>query len=134
MLRSEIGRGFAFPLRLDRRGRFVLVEGRQDVEEAIRIILGTRPGERLMRGGFGSLVPSLLFEPRTAATAARVAAAIREALARWEPRIDVLHVDVQPDPGCETRMVASLSYRIRASNSVFNLVYPFYLQGRTEER
>ncbi|WP_437765348.1 GPW/gp25 family protein [Sorangium sp. So ce281] len=132
MLRRELGRGWAFPIRLDRWGRFAMVEGQEDVEEAIRIILGTRLGERVMLAPFGSEVPSLLFEPSTAATAARIQSAIRGALARWEPRIDVLDVAVEPDPEVETRLIASLSYRLREVNAVMNMVYPLYLHEGPE--
>src|SRR5262245_546872 len=103
MLRRELGRGWAFPIRLDRRGRFGLGEGRRDVEEAIRIVLGTCIGERVMNSRFGSEVPTLLFEPATAATAARLADAIRSALIRWEHRIDLIDVVVEADPAVETR-------------------------------
>ncbi|HET7539650.1 MAG TPA: GPW/gp25 family protein [Polyangiaceae bacterium] len=108
-------------------------EGQMDVEEAIRIVIGTRINERLMRARFGSDVPALLFEPATSSTAGRLADAIRTSLARWEPRIDVLEVLVEPDPAEASRFVASLSYRLRENNSVLNLVYPFYLNEGTEE-
>jgi uncharacterized protein len=133
MLRRELGRGWAFPIRIDRGGGIALSEGQWDVEEAIRIILGTRIGERLMRGRFGSDVPAILFETATSATAARLAEAIRTALSLWEPRIDVLQVLVETDPQLSTRFVASLSYRLRENNSVLNLVYPFYLTEGSAE-
>ena len=131
---KPLGRGWAFPVRLDRRGRFAMSIGQERIEESIRIILGTRSGERVMRSGFGSEVHTLLFEPANAATAARLASAIRAALVRWEPRIDVIDVDVKRDPRVSTRMIASLSYRIRESNAELNQVYPFYLQEGVEER
>lgn len=133
MLRRELGRGFKFPIQVDRRGRIAMSEGQMDVEEAIRIVIGTRINERLMRARFGSDVPALLFEPATSSTAGRLADAIRTSLARWEPRIDVLEVLVEPDPAEASRFVASLSYRLRENNSVLNLVYPFYLNEGTEE-
>ena len=133
MLRPELGRGWAFPIRVDRSGGIAMSEGQQDVEEAMRIILGTRIGERVMRSQFGSDVPTLLFEPATSATAARLTAAIQTALGRWEPRIDLLQVLVEPDPAVATHFIASISYRLRENNSVLNLVYPFYLSEGTEE-
>ncbi|WP_394849952.1 GPW/gp25 family protein [Pendulispora brunnea] len=133
MLRRELGRGWGFPLRIGRHGGFVLVEGQDDIEESIRVIIGTRLGERVMRAGFGSEVPALLFEPATSATASRIADAIAAALTRWEPRIDVIAVTVIPDPDVATRLTASLTYRIRENNSVLNQVYPFYLNEGTEE-
>lgn len=127
MLRRELGRGWTFPLQIDRRGRWSMSEGPQKIEQAIRLVISTRLGERVMRSRFGSEVPGLLFEPATEATTSRVADAIQAALAQWEPRIDVLQVLVEADPSAPSRFVASLSYRIRENNSVLNLVYPFYL-------
>jgi phage baseplate assembly protein W len=132
MLRKELGKGWSFPIRVDRSGGIAMSQDQQDVEEAIRIILGTRVGERVMRSQFGSDVPNILFEPATSGTAGRLTAAVQSALARWEPRIDVLSVLVEPDASSPTHFVASLSYRLRENNSVLNLVYPFYLTEGTE--
>jgi len=134
MLRRELGRGWAFPIRVDpRTGGIALVQGAADVEEAVRVVLGTRLGERVMRSGFGSEVPALLFEPVTPSTAGRLADAIRTALGNWEPRIDVLEVLVEPDPATPSRLVASLTYRLRENNAVLNQVYPFYLSEGEEQ-
>ena len=110
-----------------------MVEAADDVEEAIRVVLGTRLGERVMRSRFGSEVPGILFEAATPSTAGRLSDAIRTALASWEPRIDVLDVLVQADPDIATRFVASLTYRLRENNAVLNQVYPFYV-SEGEER
>jgi phage baseplate assembly protein W len=131
--RRHLGKGWSFPIRLDGRGRFALSEGQRDVQEAIKIVLGTRVGERIMRPTFGSEVSGLLFEPATPGTAARLADAIKDSLSQWEPRIDVLQVTVDRDAEVETRFVASLTYRIRENNSVLNEVFPFYLTEGTEE-
>jgi phage baseplate assembly protein W len=109
-------------------------EGPRKIEEAIRLVIATHLGERVMRSRFGSEVPALLFESATSATASRVADAIQRALAQWEPRIDVLQVLVEPDPAAPSHFIASMSYRIRENNSVLNLVYPLYLtEGAAEE-
>jgi phage baseplate assembly protein W len=134
MLRRELGRGWAFPIRIDRQGRLALSEGQQKVAESIRIILQTRIGERVMRSRFGSEVPGILFEPATSATADRLISAIRKALVRWEARIDVVSVDVAADPAEPTRFIASLTYRLRENNALLNQVYPFYLREGSEDR
>lgn len=133
MLRRELGRGFTFPLQLDRQGRFAMSEGPAKIEQAVRLVLATRLGERVMRSRFGSEVPALLFESATSGTASRVANAIQKALAQWEPRIDLLAVLVEPDAAAPSHFVASLSYRIRENNSLQNLVYPLYLTEGAEE-
>ena len=89
-----IGRGWAFPLRTDATGGIALVAREREIEEAIRLILGTAPGERPMRPEFGCRIHDYVFASADGATAAAIAAEVREALGRWEPRIDVEDVAV----------------------------------------
>ena len=122
-----LGSGWKFPPRLDSRGRIELVHQEQDVEEAIRLILMTRKGERPMRPEFGSDLFSLQFAPNDASTAGLARRYVRESLARWEPRIDTLDVIAGPDPVNPARLVIEVRYRLRATNSERNLVFPFYV-------
>jgi phage baseplate assembly protein W len=98
------------------------------VRQAIWIILGTARGERRMRPDFGCGIHDLVFENNNTATAGRVAREVNDALLRFEPRIEVLDVKITAADGGAT-MLVDISYRIRATNNVFNLVYPFYLDG-----
>lgn len=122
-----LGAGWKFPPRLDARGRFELAHQEQDVEEAIQIILRTNKGERRMRPEFGSELFRLMFMPNDVATAGLAKRYVREALARWEPRIEVMDVDAGPDPDNPAQLNLSIKYRIPASNSERNLVFPFYI-------
>ena len=121
-----LGSGWKFPPRLDARGQIELVSQEQDVEEAILMVLGTNKGERPMRPEFGSELSKLIFAPINAATSGLAARYVREALARWEPRIRVTQVTVRPDSGHEERLTISIDYTIPATNSDRNLVFPFY--------
>ena len=101
----------------------------ESVRQSILIIMGTAKGERVMRPDFGCGIYELVFEPQTASTAGQVSQAVQEALLRFEPRIDVLAVQVVPHTGpTEAILHIHLSYRVRATNNAFNLVYPFYLE------
>lgn len=112
----------------DKRHAFGLCEGEEKIRQSIRLILATAPGERIMRPDFGCGIHELLFEPLTPALVALVADRVSTALARWEPRIDVLKVDVRiPGSGSQT-LLLDITYRTRANNAVSNMVYPFYLQ------
>jgi uncharacterized protein len=122
-----LGSGWKFPVRLDSRGCIELVDQEQDVEEAIRIILMTQPGERPMRPEFGTDLHSLVFSPNNAATAGLARRYVVEALRRWEPRIDVVDVDAEVDQNDASRLMISISYRVLATNSERNLVFPFYV-------
>lgn len=121
-----LGSGWKFPPRLDSRGRVELIHQEQDVEEAIQIILKTNVGERPMRPEFGSELFRLVFAPNDAATAGVARRYVHEALNRWEPRIEVLKVMAAPDERYPSVLRISIDYRIRATNSERNLVFPFY--------
>jgi uncharacterized protein len=122
-----IGKGWAFPPRLDERGQIALVGGEQEIEQAIRIILNTSPGQRVMRPEFGCRLHELVFAPNNRQTAALAERFVREALGRWEPRIALERVAVAPDQRDEARLQIEVQYRIRATHSSRSLVYPFYL-------
>ena len=124
---SIIGTGIAFPMRLGTLGDLALSDGEDSVRDAITIILGTSPGERLMRPEFGCRVHELVFESVDALTAGRIEHEVRVALDRWEPRIDVLDVAVNASPQLDGVLRIEIAYRLRASNDVRNLVYPFYV-------
>jgi phage baseplate assembly protein W len=121
-----LGVGWAFPLRLDPRGRIALVRREQDIEQAIRVILETPIGQRVMRPEFGCQIHELVFAPNDATTAGLAAYYVQEALGRWEPRIDVQRVDVGPDPDDTSQLLIEISYTIRATYDSRTLVFPFY--------
>jgi phage baseplate assembly protein W len=125
--REYLGVGWKFPIRINAQGGFSLSDYEQDVQEAIWIILSTARGERQMLPDFGCGIHDYVFAPNNSATRGNIAHAVRQALTEWEPRIDVLDLNV--DGSIEPNMLLiRVDYRIRANNSLYNLVYPFYLQ------
>ncbi len=130
MSKPFLGVGIEFPLSLDTEGDFRLAEYEESVRQSILIILSTAKGERVMRPDFGCSIYDLVFEPNSPATAGKVSQAVQEALLIFEPRIDVLDVRVQSPSNQEReKMLVTIDYQVRATNNVFNLVYPFYLEG-----
>ena len=127
-----LGRGLAFPLQVNARGEVSLVSGERDVEQSIRIILGTRPGERVMRPEFGCRAQELLFEPRTVATESLMKRYVSEALRRWEPRINVQGVTVFTGEEMDGALLVEINYLIKATHDRRNIVYPFFLVGEEE--
>src|SRR5512143_2186538 len=127
-----LGNGLSFPLRTNPRGEIALVSGSEDIEQAIRIILGTRPGERVMRPTFGCRAHELVFEPMDATTSSLLKSYVKDALEFWEPRIQVLNVEASIDDENEGAVLAEIQYRVKATHDVRSIVYPFYLVG--EER
>jgi phage baseplate assembly protein W len=127
MSRDFIGSGLGFPMRTDATGGIALVRGDREVEEAIRLILATSPGERPMRPEFGCAIGGLVFAPADAATAGLIAYEVRVALERWEPRIDLHDVRVDFSDAASGRLLIDIRYALRASNDRRNLVFPFYV-------
>jgi Bacteriophage baseplate protein W len=123
-----LGRGWAFPVIAGRDGRVAYAEGEDSIEQAVEIILGTSPGERVMRPEFGCGIWELVMETNTAQLHGRVQAQVQDALVQWEPRIDVLDVRVEAPPEQKNVLLIRIDYRIRANNAFYNLVYPFFLQ------
>lgn len=127
MTEQFIGRGWAFPLRVDQTGGIALVSREQEIEEAIRLILGTSPGERPMRPEFGCKIHEYLFASADGETAGAIAAEVRAALRRWEPRIDVDDVEVTIDRVNPALLYIDVRYVVKATNDRRNLVFPFYV-------
>lgn len=121
-----LGSGWSFPIRVDKQGEIALVSREEDIRQAILVILGTSPGERVMRPDFGAGLKALVFEPINTATKALVKHRVEEALLLWEPRIDSVEVTMA-DERSLGRLLLDIRYRVRATNTFFNLVYPFYL-------
>jgi hypothetical protein len=126
--KAFLGVGLGFPVRADAEGALQRATYEESVRQSIWLILSTAKGERVMRPDFGCGIHELVFASVTAATGGRVAAAVREALLRFEPRIDVRDVQVSPGGDGEVLLI-SIDYEVRATNNAFNLVYPFYLEG-----
>lgn len=121
-----IGNGWAFPVSVDARGRIALARRERDIEESLKIILLTPKGQRPMRPEFGCQIHDLLFHPNDASTHGLASIYVKEALAFWEPRIEVNTVDVNADPGDAARMLVQITYTIRATYDSRTLVFPFY--------
>ncbi|CAB1062427.1 T6SS lysozyme-like component TssE [Olavius sp. associated proteobacterium Delta 1] len=128
MPREFLGRGWKFPVGMDHSThRVAMSEYEQDVREAIWIILSTAKGERVMRPDFGCGIHELVFAAMNTATIGLVESSVREALVTWEPRVEILDLDVSTQQAHEGKLMVSIDYRVRETNNEFNLVYPFYL-------
>ena len=123
-----LGRGVGFPIQLD-NGDIKPAEDEESIRQSIMIILSTAKGERVMRPDFGCGIYDLVFEMTTDSTAGKISQAVREALLRFEPRIDVTDIQVTPKSDDEGEKISiGIDYQVRATNNAFNLVYPFYLE------
>jgi len=127
MTLERLGTGLRFPL-VTRDG-FGWVAGADAVEQSIRTILLTEPGERIARPDFGVGLRRFLFAPNSLELRTRIRAAVTEALSRDEARIRVDGVAVNTDPREATVLRIAIRYEIRGEPGARNLVFPFYLNG-----
>ncbi len=123
------GRGLAFPPRVGPEGRVAWSEGEENVRESIRIILMTELRERLRRPTFGGGLGQYLFEPNTVATRHSMSERITQALAAWERRIVIESVAVDPDPKDTEAAVATIAYKLVATQSRERLSLNVTLSG-----
>jgi uncharacterized protein len=127
MSEEFIGSGWGYPVRTDATGSIALVSRAQELEESIRLILGTAFGERPMRPEFGCGIHDYVFAPADATTAGLLAQEVRASLERWETRIDVAGVDVRLDDADRATLYIDIAYSVRGTNDPRNLVFPFYV-------
>lgn len=122
-----LGVGWTSPIGLE-QGKIKMAHYETCVEQSIWMILSTAKGSRVMRPDFGCGIHEKVFLPNNSGTVGQLISDVRDALVEWEPRIDVLDVDTISDPGHPNVINIQIDYRIRTTNNIFNLVYPFYLQ------
>ncbi len=122
-----IGSGWAFPFKINPRGGIALTNEKDEIEQAVLIILGTPVGTRVMRPTFGSRLHELIFAPNNSHTAAQARHFVEDALGMWEPRIRVLEIDAHPHTDQENCLVIDITYQVKATHDKRSLVYPFYL-------
>ena len=129
---SFLGRGWSFPPAFGAGGREVaMVAGEEDIAQSLRIISATALGERVMRDDFGCDLYSYVFEEVDNTLLTRIGSAVSDAILYHEPRVKLEGVDVSESGGTPGLVAISVTYTIRASNTRFNMVYPFYLVEAT---
>lgn len=125
---SFLGRGWGFPVAVS--NDIAMVEGDEDVRQAMLLILETAKGERVLRPDFGCGLRRLAFASMSTALTTLARQEVEDALVTWEPRIELHGVTVTEDPRARGTLLIDIRYRVRATNTFYNLVYPFYLRER----
>lgn len=133
MSKEFLGRGWKFPVAVDPvTGKIALSQYEEDIKEAIKIIFMTLKGERLMHLDFGCSVNDYVFETKEVTVLSLMETEIRDALIAWEPRIADVQVQTESDPEDSGRLLVHIEYKVRTTNNLFNLVYPFYIKEGTK--
>ncbi len=126
--KAFLGVSWKFPIDVDRRRGVAMSQYEDNIYESIIIILGTALGERVMRPDFGCRIHDLIFAPNNANTHGLIIYYVREAIVKWEPRVQDVTVEVETDSYDETKVLVKVQYKVISTNNVYNLVYPFFLQ------
>ena len=130
---SFLGTGWGFPPQFDNAPPAVgMLSNEDDIQSSLEILLSTRPGERVMRPDYGCNLDELVFEPLTTTFKTYIKDLIATAILYYEPRIDVNKIELEDDGELEGRILISIEYTIRSTNSRFNFVFPFYKQEGTD--
>lgn len=122
-----IGKGWRFPIKVNAHGSISWSEGPERIQDAIWVVIKTALGERVMRPRFGAGVNDFVFQSNSPASRTELVAAIKTALLDWEPRIDLEQVQAVTSAEEPSQVLVTIDYRLRATNELFNIVYPFYL-------
>jgi phage baseplate assembly protein W len=128
-MKKWLGRGWAYPVAIDpASGAIASSAYEADIRQSIRIILGTSRGERVMRPDFGCGIHDLVFDSLDTALVTRIETTVRDALAKFEARVEVLAVSVDTSEFVRGELIVQVEYRVRKTNQIGNLVYPFYFR------
>lgn len=131
--RDHLGRGVRFPVSVNLTGGVSSSSHEENVRQSIFVILGTAPGERVMRPEFGCRIHDLMFAPNNDATASRAQYYCEEAIYKFEPRVEEVTVSARSNPDERHRLDIHLEYKLAGKSTPHNLVYPFYLRDPDDE-
>jgi hypothetical protein len=126
--KNFLGTGWSFPVRIGSSGGVATSSYQNNIEEAIRIVLGTAIGERVMEPKFGSYIHDYVFHPNSPNTASMVSYYAERAIMKHEPRVNNVSIRANPDPNDENVMMLDIRYKLIHDNVLKNMVYPFYLR------
>jgi phage baseplate assembly protein W len=131
MAKEFLGIGWKFPVGVDSNGSIRMSVYEEDIKEAILIILSTSKGERVMRPDFGCGIHEYTFEAINSSVLGLIESSVREALIKWEPRIETINIKASTEELYNGKLLINIEYIVSTTNNRFNMVYPFYL---TENR
>ncbi len=126
--KNFLGTGWSFPVRIGSSGGIALSSYEENIEENVRVILGTAVGERVMEPDFGSRLHDYVFHPNNPTTSSSVCFHAQSSLSKLEPRIREIAVRAYPDPNADNVLLLHVTYKIIRDNELRNMVYPFYLR------
>ena len=132
---SFLGTGWSFPPEFSREtGQVLLTSGEDDIRASLVILLGTAMGERFLNPEYGLDMHEMLFEPLSTTMKTFLQDRVKTAILIFEPRINLLSLELDTSAQYEGKIGIVVDYEVRATNSRYNLVYPFYVSDGNEVR
>lgn len=122
-----LGTGWSFPPEFSNNQAIKMVDGEQDINESLILLLSTNPGERVMEPDYGCAIKSLVFEEINLGTITQIKAMIKNAILFFEPRISLDNIEINTDDCLNGTLIIHIYYTVIVTNSRSNLVYPFYI-------
>ena len=128
-----LGQGWGFPPTFNSRlADVVMTEKEEDIEKSLHILLTTAVGERVMEPKYGCNMEELVFESLNTTTKTLMKDKIQTSILYFEPRIDVTKIELNDTNQLEGEILIEIEYVVRATNSRFNFVFPYYRNEGTE--
>ncbi len=129
---SFLGIGWSFPPEFKENTKTVtMLMDEEDIKSSLEILLTTKVGERIMQPKFGCKMEELLFNPLNRTLKTFVAEMIKTAILYHEPRIDVEKIDINQGDDLTGELLVIIDFKIRATNSRINMVFPYYKEEGT---
>ena len=126
---SALGVGWAFPPQFEITGKVIVVADEVDIHESLLILLSTVPGERIMHPTFGCGLKALIFEQINESLLTKIRDVVTRSILLFEPRITLERLSFNQDEIADGLLKIEIFYFIRATQTPYNLVYPFYLDS-----
>ncbi len=125
---SFLGKGWSFPPRFDKIGKGIeVVTEEKDIDESLNVLITTMPGERIMNPEYGCNLKQYVYEERNESLYTRIKETIRDAIIRYEARIDVQSIHLEDNNDPHGVLYITIDYTVRQTNSRHNKVFPYYL-------
>ena len=118
-------------LQISPTGGVAMIEDDEAIRQALLLLLSTTPGERVMRPEYGCSLDRLVFAPNDESTAGLAIHYVRQAITRWEPRVDIIHLDALPNPNDPTKLIIELRYIVKSTRRPNELAFALDLAGET---
>ncbi len=131
MSKDFLGIGWKVPVAVGASGNVAMSKYEDDIKEAILIILKTAKGERVMNPDFGCGIHDMVFQTISMSTLSMIEMDVRDALIKYEPRVELINIKVSTERIDEGQLLVSIDYKVRSTNNLFNIIYPFYLTEGT---